>query len=263
MGSDMSQENPVYEIYAVRYAGPFERPLAKVLWNTDWERKIEIHYYLWAVKGEDRAVIVDCGVSPSLAQEMGLEGYINPVDLLGEVGIQASEVREVVITHIHFDHADGTGLFPEATFYVQEKEFNFWMKDPVAKKPPFLMLSAPGRNKGLAKLEGTERLVLLRGDVVLKPGIELLLAPGHTPGLQVVAVNTARGVAIVGSDCAHVFRNYDEEIPSVFITDMIAWMRTYDRLKSKASSPDLLFPGHDLKMATDYPKLTERVTRLV
>ena len=43
---------------------------------------------------------------------------------------------------------------------------------------------------------------------------------------------------------------------------MIAWMKTYERLKSKVSSPDLLFPGHDSKMLTDYPRVAEDVTLL-
>jgi glyoxylase-like metal-dependent hydrolase (beta-lactamase superfamily II) len=259
----MSSQTPIYEIYAVKYAGPFLRPVAKVLWNTDWEKEIEVNYYIWVVRGNNETLIVDCGVAPALAQEMKLQGYVNPVEVLARIGIEASQVRRVVMTHIHFDHANGAELFPQATFYIQEKEFNFWIKDPISQKPPFLMLSDPVGNAHLEKLEGTERLVLVKGDQVILPGIELLFAPGHTPGLQAVAVNTAKGTAIVGSDCAHIFRNYEEEIPSCFITDMVAWMKTYDRLKSKGSSFDLLLPGHDMKMLTQYPKVAEDVTRLV
>jgi glyoxylase-like metal-dependent hydrolase (beta-lactamase superfamily II) len=237
--------------------------MAKVLWNTDWEKEIEINYYLWVIKGNNETLIVDCGVAPTLAQQMQLQGYVNPVQVLARIGIEASRVQRVVITHIHFDHANGTELFPNATFYVQEKEFNFWIKDPVAKKLPFLMLSDPVGNAYLAKLEGTEKIVFINGDQEMLPGIELLLAPGHTPGLQVVAVNTSKGIAILGSDCGHIFRNYEEEIPSCFIVDMVAWMKTYDKLKSKVSSLDLLFPGHDMKMLTDYPKVAEDITRLV
>jgi glyoxylase-like metal-dependent hydrolase (beta-lactamase superfamily II) len=258
----MVEAKPIYEIYAVKYAGPFVRPMAKVLWNTDWEKETKINYYIWVVKGNEGTLIVDCGVAPSLAQQMQLPSYVNPVQILMRIGIEASQVSKVVITHLHFDHTNGTELFPKATFYVQEKEFNFWMKDPVAKKPPFLMLSDPGGNSHLANLEGTERLVLVNGDEAILPGIELLFAPGHTPGLQAVAVNTARGTAIVGSDCAHIFRNYEEEIPSCFIADMVSWMKTYDRLKSRVSSPDLLFPGHDMKMLTQYPKVAEDITQL-
>ena len=259
----MSPSLPIYEIYAVKYAGPFTRPMAKFLWNMDWDKETNINYYLWVIKGNKETLIVDCGVAPTLAQQMQLQGYVNPVRVLARIGVEASRVKKVVITHIHFDHANGAELFPNATFYVQEKEFNFWIKDPVAQKPPFLMLSDPVGNAYLAKLEGTERLFLVDGDREILPGIELLLSPGHTPGLQTVAVNTAKGTAIVGSDCAHIFRNYEEEIPSCFIADMVTWMKTYDKVKSKVSSLALLFPGHDMKMLTDYPKVAKDITRLV
>ena len=239
------------------------RVVCKHLHVVTGEKKIERNYYIWVVKGNGETLIVDCGVAPALAEARQIPGYINPVNVLTRIGIEASHVQRVVITHINFDHLSGIELFPNATFYLQEKEFNFWIKDPVAKKPPFLRVSDPVGNAYLARLEGTDRLVLVKGDQKIFPGIELLLAPGHTPGLQVVAVNTAKGTAIVGSDCAHIFRNYEEEIPSCFITDMVAWMKSYDKVKSKVSSLDLLFPGHDIKMLTDYPKVAEDITRLV
>lgn len=259
----MSPSLPLYEIYAAKYAGPLISSVAMVFWNTDWDKKIERNYYIWVIKGYEEILIVDCGVAPSLAKEREIPGYINPVEVLARIGIEASRIKKVIITHVNFDHISGIELFPHATFFIQEKEFDFWIKDPIAQKPPFLRLSDPVGNQYLAKLTGTDRLILVKGDQEILPGVELLLAPGHTPGLQVVAVNTARGTAIVGSDCAHLFRNYVEEIPSSFIIDMVAWMKTYDKLKLKVSSLDLLFPGHDMKMLTDYPKVAEDITRLV
>jgi len=259
----MTSSLPIYEIYAVKYAGPLISSVAMVFWNTDWEKKIERNYYIWVIKGNGEILVVDCGVAPPLAKERGIPGYINPVEVLARIGIEAFRVKKVIITHVNFDHISGIELFPNATFYIQEKEFNFWIKDPIAKKSPFLMLSDPIGNAHLAELEGTKRLVLINGDQEILPGIELLIAPGHTPGLQVVAVNTAKGTAIVGSDCAHIFKNYELEIPSCFIIDMVAWMKSYDKLKTKVSSLDLLFPGHDIKMLTDYPKVAEDITRLV
>lgn len=259
----MSASAPIYEIYAVKYAGPLISSMAMMLWNTDWEKRIERNYYIWVIRGNGETLIVDCGVAPSLAKERQIPGYVNPVQVLAGLGLNASRVNRVIITHVNFDHISGIELYPNATYYIQKKEFNFWIKDPIAKKPPFSRVTDPIGNAHLAKLEGTGRLIMIDGDQAILPGIELLLAPGHSPGLQVVAVHTAKGTAIIGSDCAHIFRNYEEEIPSIFITDMIAWMQTYDKLKSKASSPDLLFPGHDLKMASDYPKVAEGITRLV
>jgi glyoxylase-like metal-dependent hydrolase (beta-lactamase superfamily II) len=111
-------------------------------------------------------------------------------------------------------------------------------------------------------MAGSDRLVIVDGDYNLAPGVDLFLAPGHTLGLQVVRVNTAKGPAIVGSDCAHVFRGYREDTGSVFIMDMPAWLLSFDKVKSKAVI-DLIFPGHDILMSENYPKVAQDVTRLV
>jgi glyoxylase-like metal-dependent hydrolase (beta-lactamase superfamily II) len=159
----MSMPLPLYEIYAVKYAGPLINSVVMVFWNTDWDKKIERNYYIWVIKGREEILIVDCGVSPSLAKERGIPGYVNPVDVLARIGIEASRIKKVILTHVNFDHISGIELFPDATFFIQEKEFDFWIKDPVAKKPPFLRLSDPKGNQYLAKLEGTKRLVLESG----------------------------------------------------------------------------------------------------
>ena len=252
-----------YEIYALKYAGPFVRTGAHLMWYRDWETHEEINYYIWCIKGAGETVIVDTGVTPELAQERELDGYVNPAEVLARINVKAEEVRHVIITHMHFDHANGVSLFPQATFYVQEEEYRFWTDDPIAARPPFASVSDAASTDFLRSLEGTNRLVLLKGDQQIMSGIQCLLAPGHTVALQAVAVNTARGTAILGSDCAHVFRNYHEDWPSVLIVDLVGWMKTYDKLREAASTPDLLFPGHDRRMLDDYPSVVEDVTQLV
>ena len=252
-----------HEIYALKYAGPFVRTGAHLMWYQDWDRIEKINYYIWCIKGAGATVVVDAGVTPQLAQERGLEGYVNPVEVLARLNVAADEVRHVVITHMHFDHANGVSLFPEATFYIQEDEYRFWLEDPVATRPPFRHVADTASTAYLASLEGTDRLVLLKGDQQIIPGIQCLLAPGHTVALQTVAVNTVRGTAILGSDCAHVFRNYQEDWPSALIVDLVGWMKTYEKLRERVSSPDLLFPGHDRLLLENYPEVAQDITRLV
>ena len=156
----------------------------------------------------------------------------------------------------------GIRLFPKAAIYIQEREFNFWMKNPIARRAPFLFVTDEVANRYLAGQEGKKRLRLIRGDRRILPGIELLLTPGHTIGLQAVAVNTSRGTAIVGSDLAHTFASYKTDIPSAIITDLIVWMKSYDKARAKASSPDLLFPGHDVGLMENYERVAEDVTRI-
>ena len=254
---------PEYKIYALKYAGPFVRTGAHLMWYRDWDTLEKINYYIWCIKGAGQTVVVDTGVTPALAQKRELEGYVNPAEVLARINVKAEDVRHVLITHMHFDHANGVSLFPRATFYVQEEEYRFWADDPIAARPPFASVSDAASTAYLSSLEGTDRLALLKGDQQIMPGINCLLAPGHTVALQAVAVNTARGTAILGSDCAHVFRNYQEDWPSALIVDLVGWMRTYDKLREKASSPDLLFPGHDRRMLDDYPPVAEDIVRLV
>jgi glyoxylase-like metal-dependent hydrolase (beta-lactamase superfamily II) len=252
-----------YEIYAIKYAGPFESSGAFVMWNREWEKTVKRNYYIWCVKGSGETVVVDAGVSPELASEKNLSGYASPAEVISRMGVEAHKVEHVVITHIHWDHTSGVSLFPNATFYIQDEEYRFWLKDAVAKRPPFAHVSDETAKAYLASLEGTDRLVLLKGDQEILPGIECLLSPGHTVALQVVAVNTAKGTAILGSDCAHLFRNYREDWPSCLIVDLVGWMKSYERLREKASSIDLIFPGHDFLMAEDYPSIAAGITRLV
>jgi glyoxylase-like metal-dependent hydrolase (beta-lactamase superfamily II) len=253
---------PLYEIYALKYAGPFTRPGSMVRWFQDMDKNVQIDYFIFAIRGGGETVVVDCGVDPQLAKERNLAGYISPAEALKRIDIDAAKVKYLVATHIHFDHISGIRLFPRATIFLQEREFNFWMKNPIAKRPPFMQVTDPVANRYLGKMEGKKRLQLVRGDKKILPGIELLLAPGHTIGLQAVAVNTSKGTAIVGSDLAHTFSSYRTDIPSAIITDMITWMKSYDKIRAKVSSPDLLFPGHDLALLENYPKVAEDVSRL-
>ncbi|HYB20826.1 MAG TPA: N-acyl homoserine lactonase family protein [Thermodesulfobacteriota bacterium] len=254
---------PTYEIYALKYGGPYTRPASMVNWFQDIDKNIQINYYIFAIRGERETLVVDCGVDPELAKARNLAGYVNPAEVLKRLDIDAQKLKYLVVSHIHFDHISGIKLFPRARIFVQEKEYNFWMKNPIARRAPFLHVTDPEANRYLAKLEGKKRLELIRGDKKILPGIELLLVPGHTIGLQAVAVHTAKGTAVVGSDLAHTFSSYRTDIPSAIITDMITWMKSYDKIKTKASSPDLLFPGHDLALLENYPKVAEDVSRLV
>ena len=196
--------NPTYEIYAVKYGGPYIRPACMVNWFQDMDktpRSITI-FSSSGAGGNDRRRLRG---RPELAKQRNLAEYVSPAEALKRMDIDAARVKHLIVTHIHFDHISGIQLFPKADIYIQEKEFNFWMKNPIARRAPFLFVTDSAANRYLAKQEGKKRLRLIRGDKKILPGIELLLAPGHTVGLQAVAVNTAKGTAIVGSDLAHTF----------------------------------------------------------
>jgi glyoxylase-like metal-dependent hydrolase (beta-lactamase superfamily II) len=255
---------PEYKIYALKYAGPFTGSVAMVFFNKEWDKTISRNYYIWAVQGGGRTVVFDSGVRPALAAQRKLAGYVLPDQALARIGIDAKKVEHLVISHMHFDHGGGIELFPNAKIYVQRKEYDFWVYDPISRRLPYASVADPVANKQFGDLRGSDRLVFIDGDQKMLPGIELLLTPGHTPALQSMAVNTAKGLAILTSDCAHIHRSFVEDNPSCLITDLPAWLNTYSRLRDKVKGNlSMLFAGHDKDMLEKYPKVAEDVTQLI
>jgi len=255
---------PEYKLYALKYAGPFVGSVAMVFFNKEWDKTIARNYYIWAVQGGGQTVVFDAGVRPALAAQRKLGGYVSPDKTLARIGIDAKKVEHLVISHMHFDHDGGIELFPNAKIYVQRKEYDFWVYDPISRRPPYAAVADAVANKQFGDLRGSGRLVFLDGDQKILPGIELLLTPGHTPALQSMAVNTAKGLAILTSDCAHIHRSFVEDNPSCLITDLPAWLSSYTKLRDKVKGNlAMLFAGHDKDMLEKYPKVAEDVTQLI
>ena len=115
-----------YEIYALKYAGPFTSSGAFLMWKKDWEKQVQRNYYFWCVRGEKETVIIDAGIPPKLARERNLAGYVSPVEVLSRIGVRAEEVRHLILTHIHWDHSSGVGLFRDRP----------WLDSSAATAPP-------------------------------------------------------------------------------------------------------------------------------
>ena len=90
---------PIYEIYAVKYAGPFTRPAPMVHWFQDMDKSTQINYYVFVIRGEDKTIVVDCGCAPTLASERDLVGYVKPSKVLERIDVVAAEVKYLVVTH--------------------------------------------------------------------------------------------------------------------------------------------------------------------
>jgi glyoxylase-like metal-dependent hydrolase (beta-lactamase superfamily II) len=131
----------------------------------------------------------------------------------------------------------------------------------MAQRPAFkLFLNKPGVDAVVA-LAKTPRLTVLDGDQFVGPEMEVLLCPGHTPGLMVVVLPTAKGQAVVASDLGHLFRAFTEDRPSGIITDIRPWMDSLDKARLRAPLANI-FPGHDTMMSTNFPRVAEHITPL-
>ena len=61
------------------------------------------------------------------ATAFGVQNWHGPVEVMGEIGVKPTDVTDIFITHAHFDHIGDTDSFPNATFYMQERELSKWI----------------------------------------------------------------------------------------------------------------------------------------
>lgn len=141
-------------------------------------------------------------------------------------GINPFDVKDVILTHLHFDHVGGLIEFPGRRVYVHRIE-----------------LDAPyaGLQKGLLD---TCDVVILDGDEgEIEPGLRWILTPGHADGLITLLIDTAEGLVAIPSDCVGPLPEYFDEmrLPEDFAGRDVL-LEQWRRIREL--NPVLIVPGH-------------------
>jgi N-acyl homoserine lactone hydrolase len=119
-----------------------------------------------------------------------------------EIGIGFSDVKHVILSHLHFDHSGYLRHFSHARFSIQRREYEF----AVSGKTSFAYITsdydAPGMDWHLVD-----------GDWEAQPGLTLLDTRGHTPGHQSAVVELPEsGTIVLPFDAGDLQENFDQEI---------------------------------------------------
>jgi glyoxylase-like metal-dependent hydrolase (beta-lactamase superfamily II) len=243
-----------YRIFALRY-GTNERRLRaeNLIFNApgdDHDAPMPMDFYVWAIVGPGTTVLVDTGSGARTMAARGHDHLCSPASALARAAI--GDVTDVVTTHLHWDHAGNIGDFPGARLHVQRAELAHATGPSMCSG--FLRRPYDAEQVGswLAELY-RGRVAFHQGDDEIAPGISVHHVGGHTPGMQVVRVDTARGPVVLASDAVHYYENLAAENPFpvlVSTVDYIEALRTVTRL---AGGPDHIIPGHDPLVLTRYP----------
>jgi len=183
----------------------------KVFWEkhhpADEMNRIDLDLRCLLAEDGNRRILVDTGIGDRWDEKktgvFAIERRPNQlVAELAEAGITRESITDVVLTHLHFDHAGGTfregdrGLepvFPQAKHWVQKRHWE-WAHDPSERD------RASFRLEDFKLLEDNDALVLVDGQVEILPGVRVTPISGHTPGQQMVEFVTGKGTVVFCAD---------------------------------------------------------------
>src|SRR5947207_2276479 len=114
-----------YEIYAIKYAHHARRAAENFIGGDPHDGPMPLDYFVWLVRGSGRELLVDTGFSAAMATKRGRQHLRCPTEGLRLLGVEARDVADVVITHLHYDHVGNFDLFPAATLHLQDLEMQY------------------------------------------------------------------------------------------------------------------------------------------
>ncbi len=248
----MDDTLPRYEAFAIRYARRDAMRSDHFIGGDPHDAPMPMDYYVWLIRGRDRAVVVDVGFTAAVAAQRKREHLRDPVESLRLLDVDPDTVQDVVLTHLHYDHVGNLDRFPAAQFHLQEPDLHYavgrYMRYP-ALRQSFEVDDVVE----LVRLNYKGRVRLYNGPVQLAPGIELRPAPGHSAGLQFVRVHTARGWVVLASDTSHFYENMEQYRPFTICVNIADMLVGHDLIRDAAPSMQHIVPGHDPEVMRRYP----------
>ncbi len=213
-----------------------------------------------------RKILVDTGLGQKwgskLADIYGVDhSKLRLETSLEAKGLSSGDITDVLLTHLHFDHAGGATkkvdgkilpTFENASYYVQERNLA-WAHEPTEKD------RASYQREDYEVLEQEGILQTLDGGGEWLPGIELVISEGHTTAMQLPHVHGAEGHLIYCADmiptAAHI------PVPWVMAYDnqpLVTMQEKHDLLGKVTAEDWILFFEHDPNGPAAHVSSTEK-----
>lgn len=156
------------------------------------------------------------------------------IGALAQLGVEPTEIKDVILTHLHFDHAEGLAAWPQRRTYVHKLE----------TEAPYAQIVT-----GVTELANLE---ILEGDEgEIEPGLRWIRTPGHSDGLITLLVDTDDGLVAIASDCVGPLPEYFErmELPEDFGPEREELLEQWRRIREL--KPHMVIPGHNPPVVLD------------
>jgi glyoxylase-like metal-dependent hydrolase (beta-lactamase superfamily II) len=259
-----SQSAPAYEVFAARFGVIPSFQVSNLVAGADPSRRLDIPVMVWLLKGSNgRTVLVDSGFyRQALVDRWKVRDFRRPSDAVAAAGVEPAEVTDIIITHAHWDHAGGVELFPNATIWMQRDEYEYYTGEAWHARNTHGGID-PEDVLALVRLNVSGRVRFVEGDDrEIIPGIRCYTGGRHTRASQYVAVRTAGGTAVLTSDNVYLYENLDKGAPIAQTWDPESNLKAQQRIRSLASRPELIVPGHDPAVFERFSPAGEGIVRI-
>ncbi len=237
--------------------GSISYDVGMMMYGTDLDKKTRVATPFYAFDTEEGWILFDTGWPKEAVPILEMIGYEPDIqeshaadEQIKKIGLKTSDISKIILSHMHADHTGGLQYFPEAEVYVQKDEYAY--------------ANHPNSFQALAYLADTFnrpgiKWKFLEGDEVILPGLTVIMAGGHTPGLQALVVELPQsGFYILGGDSAYLRKNIENNIPPGSAWNPVIGQYSIKRLKAIQKLLDAqFFPGHELAFFKENVKTYE------
>ena len=233
-----------YEVYAIRYATVARKGAENFIGGDPHEAGDRMDYFVWLARNDERAVVIDTGFNAEAAKRRKRDFLRSPADGLKLLGVDAETVKDVIVTHLHYDHIGNFDLFPAAQFHLQDREMAYATGRHMGT-PFFSHAYELDEILGMVRNVYAGRVAFHDGMAEIAPGLTVHHVGGHTLGLQIVRVWTKLGWIVLASDASHYYRNMEEGRPFPVVANIPEMVDGWKFMRTLVSDPKYIVAGHD------------------
>ncbi len=242
-----------WEVHAVKYADRNARVRGdSFLFDDNHDAPHPMDYFMWVLRRGSEVILVDTGYDDVEAAARDRPIRLNPHEALEPLGLKPEDITTLIVTHLHYDHAGGLHLFPNATLHLQATEMAYATGPCMCHDALRMPFTADHICEAVKRLYAG-KLVFHDGDGEVAEDVTVHCIGGHSRGLQCVRVLTAAGGMVLASDAAHYYENFEARKPFPIVVDLQNMLDGYDTLYRLASAPELIIPGHDPLVRSYFP----------
>lgn len=252
-----------WHVHALKYADRNARTRAdSFLFDDNHDTPHAMDYFIWVLRRGDEVILVDTGYDQEEAAARDRPIRMDPREALAPLGLKAEDITQLIITHLHYDHAGGLHLFPNATIHLQELEMAYATGPCMCHDTLRMPFTAEHVCEAVKRVY-SGRCVFHDGDGEVADGVTVHCLGGHSRGLQAVRVRTDAGWLVLASDAAHYYENVEQQKPFPIVVDLQNMLDGFKRLNRLASDPTLIIPGHDPLIRDYFPQdIADHIFRL-